>query len=403
MNERIPGSPFSDLVIVELADTPAGEHTGKLMADAGATVLKVEPSEGATSRRTGPWLNGVRGPDTSLAFWAYNTSKKSVVLDRPDPASGRLATLLDRADVVLTTDGPAVLAERGLTPDALTAGRPHLIVLSVSPFGLTGPWADYRTSDLVGLAAGGPLNSCGYDDHSIPPILPGGNQAFQNAASYATMSLLLALIQRQVDGLGQVVDVSMHEANVVSGELANPYYFYPGAVVKRQTSRHAQPVPTQPALFQCADSYVYFALILGDLHLWKALVNWMDSVDLAADLSEPEYEDFAYRQARFSHVQEVLEVFFLLHDAETLYLEGQARGLPVGPLRALEDLPQDEHLQAREYFVPLDIDVPNQGETATVFPGAPLRFSAFAPRPSRPPRLGEHDDQTAHIAGARDE
>ncbi|GAB3072216.1 CaiB/BaiF CoA transferase family protein [Nocardioides zeae] len=398
MSERIPGSPFSDLVVVELADTPAGEHTGKLMADAGATVIKVEPAEGATSRRTGPWLEGRPGADRSLSFWVYNTSKQSVVIDGPDPADGPLAALLDRADVVITTDGPARLAERGLTPEALVAGRPRLIVLSVSPFGLTGPWADYRTTDLVGLAAGGPLNSCGYDDHSIPPILPGGNQAFQNAASYATMSLLLALLQRQVDGLGQVVDVSMHEANAVSGELANPYYFYPKAVVQRQTARHAQPVPTQPALFPCADGYVYFALILGDLHLWKSLVAWMDAADLAADLVDPAYEDFAHRQAQFSHVQEVLEVFFLLHDADTLYLEGQARGLPVGPLRAFEDLPQDEHLRAREFFLEVPVAT-DEGERAALFPGAPFRFSAFEPQPSRPPRLGEHDVAVAGGGG----
>lgn len=387
MSARIPGSPFSDLLIVELADTPAGEHTGKLLADAGATVVKVEPTGGATSRRTGPWRGGRPDPDQSLAFWAYNTSKHSVVIDEPDPASGPFAALLDRADVVITTDGPARLAERGLSPERLTQGRDALIVLSVSPFGLTGPWADYRTSDLVGLAAGGPLNSCGYDDHSIPPILPGGNQAFQNAASFAVQALLLALIARVDDGLGQVVDVSMHDANAVSGELANPYWFYPKAIVQRQTARHAQPVPTQPAMFPCADGYVYFALILGDLHLWTALVAWMDEAGLAADLVDPAYEDFAYRQAQFSHVQELLEVFFLLHDAETLYLEGQKRGLPVGPLRAFEDLPHDEHLQARGFFVDVDLD---DGTTATL-PGAPFRFSSFHPRPGRPPRLGEHD------------
>ena len=399
MTGRIAGSPFADLNIVELADTPAGEHTGKLMADAGAVVIKVEPPEGATSRRTGPFRGGVPHPDASLAFWTYNTSKQSVVVDRPDPASGDLAALLDGADVVITTDGPARLLQRGLDPAAMMEGRPRLIVLSVSPFGLTGPWADYRTSDLVGLAAGGPLNSCGYDDHSIPPILPGGNQAYQNAASYATMALLLALIQRQADGQGQLVDVSMHEANAVSCELANPYWFYPKAIVQRQTSRHAQPVPTQPALFPCADGYVYFALILGDLHLWKSLVTWMDDALLAADLVEPDFEDFAHRQAEFAHVQEVLEVFFLLHDAETLYLEGQRRGLPVGPLRAFEDLPDDEHLQAREFFVDVDL---GDGTTGR-FPGAPFRFSAFTPRPDRPPRLGEHEESvTARTAGGHD-
>jgi crotonobetainyl-CoA:carnitine CoA-transferase CaiB-like acyl-CoA transferase len=393
---RIPGSPFADLVVVELADTPAGEHTGKLLADAGATVIKVEPPHGAPSRHMGPWRDGrVGDPEASLAFWAYNTSKQSVVVESLDGRDPAVAALLDRADVVITSDGPAALSANHLTPDDVILDRPELIALSVSPFGLTGPWADYRTSDLVGLAAGGPLYSCGYDDHSIPPILPGGNQAFQNAASFAMTGLLLALIERQRDGAGQVVDVSMHEANAVSCELANPYWFYPQAIVKRQTARHAQPEPSQPAMFPTADGFVYFALILSDQHLWKALVAWMAEADLAADLVEPEYEELAHRQAQFSHVQEMLEVFFLLHDTETLYLDGQRRGLPVGPLHAFEDLPLDEHLQARGYFV----DVELQDGTTVVFPGAPYRFSSFEPVPSRPPHLGEHQTVAALTSG----
>ncbi|MFC3242785.1 CoA transferase [Gordonia humi] len=348
----------------------------------------MEPRAGVSSRHIGPWRDGVVGPNESLSFWAYNTSKQSVVIDEPDAYSGPLADLLDRADVVVTTDGPARLAERGISPDALRRGRDSLIVVSVSPFGLTGPWADYRTSDLVGLAVGGPLHSCGYDDHTIPPILPGGNQAFQNAASFAVQGLLLALIERFDGGGGQVVDVSMHESNAVSCELANPYWFYPKVLVKRQTARHAQPTRTSPELFECVDGYVYFALILGDLHQWKAVVTWMDEHGLAEDLTDEAYTDLAHRQKRFSHVQEVFEAFFARLDAQTLYLEGQERGVPIGPLRAFEELSTDEHLQARGFFV----DVPLADGTAVMFPGSPLVSSGFAPRPSRPPRLDEHGD-----------
>src|SRR3546814_15373620 len=78
--------------------------------------------------------------------------------------------------------------------------------------------------------------SCGYDDHSIPPIRPGGNQAFQMAASFGHSGLLLALLERQNTVRGQVVDVSMHEAVAVSGELANPYWFSPRVLVPRQSS-----------------------------------------------------------------------------------------------------------------------------------------------------------------------
>src|SRR5690606_11915442 len=102
--------------------------------------------------------------------------------------------------------------------------------------------------------------------------------------------LLLALLDRQATGLGQVVDVSMHEAVAVSGELANPYWFYPRVQLHRQTCRHAQPSPTQPALFECADGVqVYFALILSDARTWQSLVAWLDTMGLALDLGDEAY------------------------------------------------------------------------------------------------------------------
>ena len=181
----------------------------------------------------------------------------------------------------------------------------------------------------------------------------------------------------------------MHEACAVSGELANPYWFYPKVIVQRQTCRHAQPVLTQPALFQCADgSWVYFALILADQRAWSTLVDWMDAAGLAADLLDPVYDDLAHRQANFGHIQELLDVFFELQDSDTAYHEGQRRGLPIGPLRAFEDLPHDEHLRARGFF----IEIPDGDRTIT-FPGLPYRFSAFAAEPGPAPRLGEHTSE----------
>jgi crotonobetainyl-CoA:carnitine CoA-transferase CaiB-like acyl-CoA transferase len=378
--------PFADLTVVELADTPAGEYTGKLLADLGAEVIKVEPPGGVSSRRQGPYIGDSADQDASLAFWAYNTSKRSVVLGDSDPERAALDRLIARADVLLGTASPRELAATGMDYDALIERHPRLVVVSLTAFGLTGPWADYRSSDLIGLAAGGPLNSCGYDDHSIPPILPGGNQAFHLAASFAYCGLLLALIDRQRTGEGQLVDVSMHEACAVSGELANPYWFYPKVIVQRQTCRHAQPVLTQPALFQCADgSWVYFALILADGRAWSTLVGWMDAAGLAADLLDPVYDDLAHRQANFGHIQDLLDVFFELQDADTAYHEGQRRGLPIGPLRAFEDLPRDEHLRARGFFV----EVPDGARTITM-PGLPYRFSTFAATPGPAPKLGEH-------------
>jgi crotonobetainyl-CoA:carnitine CoA-transferase CaiB-like acyl-CoA transferase len=150
-------------------------------------------------------------------------------------------------------------------------------------------------------------------------------------------------------------------------------------------------VPTQPAVFQCLDGgYVYYALVLSDLKPWQQLVEWMESHDLALDLTDPAYLQLQHRQDNFPYIQGILESFFALLDSHTAYHEAQARGLPVGVLNAPEDLFHDEHLQAREFFV--TIEQPGFGDVT--FPGVPYRLSAFDAAPPAPAaRLGQHTDE----------
>lgn len=388
---------LAGLKVVEIADDVGGEFTGLLLAQQGAEVVKLEPAEGSPTRRVGPFAQGRAGPETSLNFWFYNSNKKSVATDLATPAGkAALAGLLADADVLVTTLQPAALKAAGLDLAALCATHSRLIVLSVTAFGLTGPWADYKSSDLVALAAGGPLNSCGYDDHSIPPIRPGGNQGYHSAASFAQIGVMLALLERQKTGRGQLLDVSMHEACAVNVELANPYWFYPRVHVHRQTCRHAQPSPTQSALFRCADGrYVYFALILSEPKAWKALVDWMDSKGMAVQLTDPAFSDVAYRQQHFHEVQELVECFFLIQDSHEAYHDGQAAGLPIGVLNAPEDLFDDEHLQAREFFT----DVEHEGFGKVTYPGPIYRFSSFGEAPrTAAPKLGEHTQEVLAAA-----
>ena len=388
---------LAGLKIVEVAHDIGGEFTSLLLGRLGAEVVKVEPPEGSPTRQVGPFAAGRVDADSSLNFWCYNSNKKSVTADLGSlEGMAALKDLLADADILVSTLQPQALKALGLDLRGMTETYPRLIVLSVTPFGLTGPWADYKSSDLVALAAGGPLISCGYDDHSIPPIRPGGNQGYHSAASFAQIGAMLALLDRQKTGRGQLLDVSMHEACAVNVELANPYWFYPRINVHRQTCRHAQPSPTQPALFQCADGrYVYFALILSEPKAWNALVSWMASKDMAVHLTEPAFSDIAYRQAHFHEVQELVECFFLIQDSHDAYRDGQAAGLPVGVLNAPEDLFADEHLQARGFFQ----EVEHEGVGKVVYPGPIYRFSAFEEVPrTAAPRLGEH---TAEVFGAK--
>lgn len=362
----------SGLKVVEIASDPAGEMTGRLLGQYGADLVKVEPPEGSPTRRIGPYAGGNASPDTSLTYWYYNTCKRSVVLDLPTE-SASLDHLLTDADVLIVAASLSQQEQLGLDLEALAEKHPRLIVVSVTPFGRIGPWSRYETSDLVSLAAGGLLNSCGYDDHSIPPIRPAENQAYHVAASFALISIFLALISRNRSGSGQIIDLSVHDAVAVSPELANPYWFYPRALVHRQTCRHAQPTPTQPAIFPTLDGrYVYFTLILADAKPWQSLVEWMDSMGLAADLTEPEYGTLSHRQANFPHIQQMLESFFLVQEAASAYHEGQARGLPIAVINSPDDVLVDEHLLARRFFE----DVTHRDHSSATYPGAPIRFSS---------------------------
>ena len=388
--------PYDGLTVVELATDPAGELTGLQFVHLGADVIKIEPPDGSPSRHTGPFVDDIADPERSLAHWYYNGGKRSVVVDlADDDGRGTFDSLLVDADILISTLHPLELRRLGLDLQAVVDANPRLIVVSITPFGLTGPWADYQSSDLVALAVSGLLITSGYDDHTIPPIRPGGDQAFHTAASFAHIAAILAILERDQSGIGGLIDVSIQEAAGVTVELANPYWFYPRGLVQRQTCRHAQPVPTQTAIFQCRDGrWVYFALILADQKPWQALVSWMDSEGVATDLTDPEYDSLEHRQANFGHIQDIVEVFFLLQDSSVAYHEGQARGLPIGILNAPEDLYHDEHLVARGFFV--DIDQPGFGIMPQ--PTAPYRFSALATTPpQRAASLGEH---TAEVLAA---
>lgn len=395
-----PGQPpYAGVRVVELADDPAGELVGLQLANMGADVVKIEPPEGATSRRTGPFVDDDEGRvDRSLEFWYYNIGKRSVVLDYAQLSTlDSFAQLLAQSDVLVTSLHPTELRRLGLDLAELGHVHPELVIVSMTPFGLTGPWAERQSSDLVGLATSGLLMMSGYDDHSIPPIRPGGNQAFHTAATFAHQGLLLALIERQRTGRGGLVDVSMHEATAMTVELANMYWFYPRVLVQRQTCRHAQPVSTQPALFACADGrYIYFVLILADPKPWRMLVEWLDSEGLATDLTDPAYGSLEYRQKNFAHIQDILEVFFLMRSAVEAFHDGQARSLPIGILNAPEDLYDDVHLTERGFFQSIE----HPGVGAVRYPSPPWRMSSF-PQGARTPAPDLGADTNSVLTAAR--
>ena len=165
--QTLPG-PLAGLRILELADEK-GQFCGKLMGDLGADVIKIEPPGGEATRRVGPFLDDIPHPERSLSFWYYNTSKRGITLNL-ETADGRqlFRRLAAATDVILETFPPGYLSSLGLGYENLREQNPGLIMCALTPFGQTGPWRDYMTSDLLHMAAGGQMASCGYDEVDAP-------------------------------------------------------------------------------------------------------------------------------------------------------------------------------------------------------------------------------------------
>ena len=216
-----------------------GQACGKLLADLGADVIKVEPPEGDPVRRRGPFVDDESGPDRSLRWLAWNANKRSVSLDLND-AAGRdqFLRLVRSADFVLESFAPGYLAQLRLGYDELAQVNPSLILVSISPFGQSGPYRDYKATDIVCWAMSGFMSIAGEGER--PPAQISDNaQSFLNACGDAAIGALIALEQRRRTGRGQHVDVSAQEAtaratfqisaswdlnrrNLARGELATP-------------------------------------------------------------------------------------------------------------------------------------------------------------------------------------
>ena len=389
-----PG-PLAGLRVLELADE-TGQYCGKLLGDLGADVIKIEPPGGAATRHIGPFVDDVPHHDRSLAFWHYNTSKRGVTLNL-ETQDGRalFRRLAAGADVVLETFRPGYLASLSLGYDDLRADNPALVMCALTPFGQTGPWRDFRTSDLLHMAAGGEMASCGYDAADVadaPPIAPGGGNAWHMGCHYAYISIMAALVFRSVSGQGQYIDVSIHEACALTTEAAIANYIYRGETLIRQTGRHHAAAPTPRTQFLAKDGKYVTALISGGLNPRnvKNLAALMDAYGMAGDLNDPKYQDPKIIAASTSHIIDGLLADFIASlPADEIYHAGQSRGFTWASVRAPEELLDDGHLQDRDFWKrvehpELGRDVVYPGESA-IFSDSPWKIVR------RAPLLGEHN------------
>ena len=395
MSDAAAPGPLSGLRILELADEK-GQFCGKLLGDLGADVVKIEPPGGDACRHVGPFVDDIPHPDRSLSFWYYNTSKRSITLDL-EMADGRqlFRRLAASADVVLETFRPGFLASLGLDYETLRAQNPGLILCALTPFGQTGPWRDYLSSDLLHMAAGGEMASSGYDESDVPnapPIAPGGGNAWHTGCHFAYMAIMAALVHRTVSGDGQYIDVSIHESCALTTESAIANYIYRGEVLQRRTGRHHAPGPSPRTQFRAKDGDYVCALVGGRLipRYITELADLLDTNGMAGDLRDPKYQDQAVITANTAHIIDDLVAGFIASlPAEQVYHAAQERGFTWGAVRAPEQLLDDPHLHDRGFWK--EVEHPEIGRSvvypgeAAIYNGSPWAISR------RAPLIGEHN------------
>lgn len=377
--------PLTGIRVLDLSGD-LGVYCGKLMADVGADVVKVEPPGGDPMRRTGPFVDGGESPDESLHWLHYNTNKRSITLDISTDAGGALLRrLADNADVLIESFQPGYLDSTGLGYGHLGESNPGLVYASLTPFGQTGPYRDYKASDLVGFAMGGYMYATGWPH--TPPNKLWGSQAYQTTSNRAFIGILIALYHRLATGQGQHVDVSMQEAVATTTEHVNTTYNYTGESAVRCGFRHGgQFVATWP----CRDGYV--SITTNTQKAWDDLRAWMHREGMAGDLMDQQYNDrFILRGDLSFHIEGLIEAWTLTHTRQEITEWGQANHHPWGPVTTADELLDNEQLWDRGFYFQVEDDR-NGGKL--IYPGAPYLLSGGGWKfSSAAPRVGQHNNQ----------
>ncbi len=380
--------------------TELGWMCGKVLADLGADVIKIEPPGGDVGRRRGPFYHDDESPDKSLNWLAYNASKRGVELDLSQPRGQELLhDMVREADFLVESFAPGAMDILGLGYDALVAINPQLIMASITPFGQQGPYSTFHTTDIVSMAMGGFMELTGEGDGRPARItLP---QAALHGGVEAAVGMMTAHAWRERTGQGQHVDVSIHECIVWTLMTAPGFLPCLGTMPTRNGPSYNWVGYPRRLNFPCADGHVSIFLV-GDI--WggasmQALANRMKANEMAPPfMVEKDWLNWNIADmfgeagaAESQRIDEAVLAFTRTKTKQELYDMALQDGILLAPVSNVADLCTNDQLRDRGYFVP--VSHPELNATFD-YPGAFGKFSRTPCRPPvRAPRLGEHSRQ----------
>ena len=372
---------LAGLRVIELCEMIAGPYCTKVLADLGAEVVKVEePGCGDAARRSGPFPQDIPHRERSGLFLYLNTNKLGVTLD-VTTAGGRrlLRELLRDADILVEDLAPGRAEALGLGHEALAAEYPRLIVTSITPFGTSGPYRDWRNYHL-NLYHGSGHSSFIYQDRrelARGPVVGGGYIAEYDAGLAAALATLGAVLARLRTGRGQQIEVSKQEALV--------------ALERVEINRFANdPTPIKlpgmvGGLVRSRDGYV--VITAAQNSQWEGLLEvmgrppWSQEEICRDEMSRSQHKD---------EIQPHIEEWMARHTSDEIYRRAQERSVPVGPVRTVAEVMAWEQARQRGFFA--EVEHPEAGRLE--YPTAAYRFSKTPWRAERPaPLLGQHNDE----------
>lgn len=379
--------------VLDLTDEK-GLFCGKLLGDLGADVIKIEKPGGDPARQLGPFYHDEIDSEKSLLWFALNTSKRGITLDI-EKADGKdiFKRLVKNADFVIESYPPGYIARLGLDYCSLEQINPRLILVSITPFGQTGPYSNYKASDITLWGMGGELYLTG--DLDRPPVrISHYSQAYLHASTEAAVGAMVALHYLLMSGEGQQVDVSIQECVTrVSHQFSTIPWDTTGLIAQRG-ERLWEP-SRRMRIWPCKNGYVqwqYWSGSTGERRN-RPLIQLMEDKGMSDEfLMAIEWLKFDFRttsQDLVDKIEEPTRRFFMAYTKEELYEEALKRRIQLCPVNTVADIVHDVQLTARGYWV--DLGHPELGTTIT-YPGAFTHASETPPRVTRrAPLIGEHN------------
>ncbi len=362
------------LRVLDLTDE-SGHLAGRILADLGAEVLKVEPPGGDPARRRGPFWGGEPHPDCGVQWLARNIGKRSTVIDLQRPSGvARLRDLAREADVLIESFPPGTLDRLGIGYPALHGLNPRLVVCSITPYGQTGPRAALRASDLTTLAASGNLFMTGDPDRA--PVRCSLPVTHFHAGAEAAAGILMALWHRDHTGSGQHIDVSLQELMLMPSMSQPAQAWVGGFRGQRSGSFNRVGQTTQQEIWPCKDGFVSFALRGGPARIpgLIAMVQYIDEHGLATPaLKERDWTKYNHNvltQAEVDAIAAPFAAFFRTKTMQELYDGACERRFMLAPANTEREVLASRQLKARDFFT--EIEPPdNRGERLRL----PARFA----------------------------